>query len=77
MKKMLGVIVLSMGLIGVASAEERTYTIQEFGQSVGQIPVKFGNHLSNEIAKTKEFQAKNWEIMKAQFSDLISKFSRK
>ena len=56
MKKLLAVIVLSLGLSGVATAEEKTYTFQEFGHSVSQIPVKVGNHISNEIEKTKEYQ---------------------
>ena len=76
MKKLLGVIVLSWGLIGgVASATDNS--IQNTLNKVGQIPTKIGNHISTEIENTKEFQKKNWLVMKAQFSNLISKFSKK
>ena len=78
MKKLLGVIVLSWGLIsGVASADDKTNSIQDTLNTVGEIPTKIGNHISLEIENTKEFQKKNWLVMKAQFSNLISKFSRK
>ena len=74
MKKLLGVIVLSWGLIGgVASATDNS--IKNTLNKVGQIPTKIGNHISKEIENTKEFQKKNWLVMKAQFSNLISKFS--
>ena len=75
MKKLLAVIVLSLGLSGVATAEEKTYTFQEFGHSVSQIPVKVGNHISNEIEKTKEYQKASWAKMKFQLSNLFNKFS--
>ena len=75
MKKLLAVIVLSLGLSGGATAEEKTYTFQEFGHSVSQIPVKVGNHISNEIEKTKEYQKASWAKMKVQLSNLFNKFS--
>ncbi len=75
MKKLLAVVVLCLGLSGVATAEEKTYTFQEFGHSVSQIPVKVGNHISNEIEKTKEYQKASWAKMKVQLSNLFNKFS--
>jgi len=75
MKKLLAVVVLSLGLSGVATAEEKTYTFQEFGHSVSQIPVKVGNHISNEIEKTKEYQKASLAKMKVQLSNLFNKFS--
>ena len=68
---------ISFALSGVATAEEKTYTFQEFGHSVSQVPIKVGNFVSNEIEKTKEFQKANWLKLKADLSNLISKFSNK
>ena len=66
---------ISFGLSGVATAEEKTYTFQEYGHSVSQIPVKVGNQISNEIEKTKEYQKASWAKMKVQLSNLFNKFS--
>ena len=78
MKKLiLAVIVLSIGYVTIAKAEEKTVTPQEFADAVASVPAKVGNHISNEIEKTKEFQKKNWAEIKVQWSNLISKFSNK
>ena len=74
MKKLLAVIVLSVGLSGVATADQVKVTPQEFAHSVSQVPVKIGNFLSNEITKTKEFQKASWIKMKSDFVNLKNKF---
>ena len=56
MKKLIAVAVISLGLSVGAVAEDRTYTISDTLTTVGQIPTKVSNHISNEIVKTKEFQ---------------------
>ena len=79
MKKLIfAVIVLSIGYLTLAKAEEtKTYTPQEFIESVASVPGKVGNHLQNEWSSIKEYQAKNWADAKAQWSRLFSKFQAK
>ena len=69
MKKLIGTMILSLGLLGGVVLAEDTSKVD--------IGTKVSNHISNEIEKTKEFQKKNWLAMKKQFADLISKFSNK
>jgi len=59
---------LFFGLAVSSKAEEKTYTIQEFGHSVSQVPVKIGNHITNEIEDIKVYQKKNWAEGKAQLA---------
>ncbi len=76
MKKLiLAVIVISIGYFAIAKADETTtVTPKEFITTVASVPGKLGNHLSNEIAKTKKFQAENWAKMKADLVKLKNKF---
>ena len=75
MKKLiLAVIVLSIGYFTVAKAEEQTVTPQEFIGSVASVPGKVGEHLQNEWADIKAYQAKSWADAKEQWSNLLSKF---
>ena len=63
-----------MLITGVAKSDEKTYTPQEVMQSFAQVPAKLGNHISNEIAETKAYQAKSWAEAKAQWQSLLNKF---
>jgi thymidine phosphorylase len=75
MKKTIAVVVISLGLSVGALADDKTYTIQDTMNTVGQIPVKVAGFISKEIDKTKEFQKANWEKVKTDWSKLIAKFS--
>ena len=62
-------------ITGVVKSEEtKSVTPKEFVGAVASVPGKLGNPLQAEIAKTKEFQAKNWADMKSQWQKLLSKF---
>ena len=76
MKKLiLAVIVISIGYFAMVKAEEtKSVTPKEFVETVASVPGKVGNHITNEIEKTKEYQAKNWADMKSQWQKLLSKF---
>ena len=75
MKKLiLAVIVLSIGYLAMAKAEEQTMAPKEFVESVASVPGKVGNHLQNEWSEIKAYQAKSWADAKAQWSRLLSKF---
>jgi hypothetical protein len=54
-----------MLITGVAKAEENKVT---------EVINSVGDHISNEIAETKEFQAKSWAEAKAQWQSLLDKF---
>ena len=76
MKKLIfAVIVLSIGYLTMAKAEEvKTYTPQEFIESVASVPGKVGTHLQNEWADIKVYQANSWAEMKFKFQGLKEKF---
>ena len=69
MKKLIfAVIVLSIGYLTLAKAEEtKTYTPQEFIQNVASVPGKVGNHFKNEWQDIKEYQAKSWAETKTRW----------
>ena len=75
MKKLIAVVVISLGLSVGAVAEDETYTIQDTINTVSQIPVKVSSYISEEVDKTKEFQKAQWEKAKSDWSKLIAKFS--
>ena len=54
-----------MLITGVAKSEENKVT---------EVINSVGNHISNEIAETKAYQAKSWAEAKAQWQSLINKF---
>ena len=63
---MITVMALSFMLItGVAKSEENKVT---------EVINSVGSHISDEIAETKEFQAKSWAEAKAQWQSLLNKF---
>ena len=61
-------------LTGMAKADEKTYTPAETIQAIKAIPANIASHISNEVQETKEYQAKSWAEMKAQWSALKTKF---
>jgi hypothetical protein len=76
MKKLIfAVIVLSIGYLTLATAEEtKTITPQEFVESVASVPGKVGNHLQNEWSDIKVYQANSWADMKFKFQGFKEKF---
>ena len=73
MKKLiLAVAIISLAWFGIAKADSTTP--QEFVNTLSQVPVKLQSHISMEIEKTKEFQAKNWIKMKEDFLKLKNLF---
>ncbi len=77
MKKLIAVAVISLGLSVGAVAEDRTYTISDTLNTVGQIPTKVSTHISNEIEKTKEFQKASWAEVKFKWMGFKEKFLSK
>ena len=62
-------------ITGVVQAEEtKSITPKEFVDKVASVPGKVGDHINQEIEKTKAYQAKNWADAKAQWQKLLSKF---
>ena len=51
-------------ITGVAKAEEKTITPQEFVSNVAEVPSKVGNWLTGEVEKTKAYQTKVWSEAK-------------
>jgi hypothetical protein len=58
-----------------AKADEKTYSPSETIEAFSEVPGKVANHISNEWSETKEYQAKSWAEMKAQWQALITKLS--
>ena len=54
-----------MLITGVAKSEENKVT---------EVINSVGDHISNEITETKEFQAKSWAEARAQWQSLLNKF---
>ena len=74
MNKFIAVVVISLGLSVGALADDKTYTIQDTMNTVGQIPVNFAGFVSNEIDKTKEFQKAQWAEVKFKWKGFKEKF---
>ena len=73
MKETLMITVVALAfltLTGLAKADEKTNTIT----AIKAIPTNIASHISNEVQETKEYQAKSWAEMKAQWSALKNKF---
>ena len=47
-----------MLITGIAKADEKTITPQEFGQAITEVPSKVSNFVKSEVSKTKEYQKK-------------------
>ncbi len=69
LEKCFGVLaILAFILItGVAKAEDKTITPQEFVSNVAEVPGKLVKFIGNEVDKTKEYQAKSWADMKTKW----------
>ena len=75
---MITVIALCFMLItGIAKSEEKAHTPQETIEAFAQVPGKLGNHIKNEWAETKEYQAKSWAEIKFKLKGLKEKFQAK
>ena len=70
------VLAVALGTSG-ADAEEETYTPKETLTAFSEVPGKVATTISNEWAETKEYQAKSWAEMKAQWQALKTKLSSK
>ena len=73
MKKLiLAVAIISLAWFGLAKADSTSP--QQFVDNLAQVPVKVQSFLSNEIEKTKAYQAQSWIKMKADFAKLKNIF---
>ena len=61
-------------ILMMQTAKSDSMTPNEFVNNLSQVPVKLQSHISMEIEKTKEFQAKNWIKMKEDFLKLKNIF---
>ena len=65
---MIAIAALAFMLItGVAKAEDKTITPQEFVSNVVEVPGKLVTFIGSEVEKTKEYQAKSWADMKTKW----------
>ena len=64
-------------ITGIAKADTHTVTPKEFAKSVASVPGKLGNHIKNEWAETKEYQANTWAEFKFTIKGLKEKFQAK
>jgi len=69
LEKCIGVlaILVFMLITGVAKAEDKTITPQEFVSNVAEVPGKLVKFIGGEVEKTKEYQAKSWAEMKTKW----------
>jgi hypothetical protein len=61
-------------ILMMQTAKSDSMTPSEFVNNLSQVPGKVQSHISMEIEKTKEFQAKNWIKMKEDFLKLKNIF---
>ena len=65
---MIAIAALAFMLItGIAKADDKTITPQEFVSNVAEVPGKLVTFIGNEVEKTKEYQAKSWAEMKTKW----------
>ena len=65
---MIAIAALAFMLItGIAKAEDKTITPQEFVSNVAQVPGKLVTFIGSEVEKTKEYQANSWAEMKTKW----------
>tara|TARA_R110000796_G_scaffold9763_1_gene33150 strand:+ start:479 stop:760 length:282 start_codon:yes stop_codon:yes gene_type:complete len=67
-----GAVVLAVSLGTNKAVAEDTVT-----DKIKSVPTTVATHISNEITATKDYQAKSWAEMKAQWSALKTKLSSK
>ena len=53
--------------ISMANADEKSITPKEFATKVSEVPSKVGNWFTNEVEKTKEYQANSFAEMKKKW----------
>ena len=61
-------------ITGIAKAETQP---KQFADTVASVPGKLGDHIKNEWAETKEYQAKSWAEIKFKLKGLKEKFQAK
>ena len=62
---MIAIAALAFMLItGIAKAEDKKITAQEFASNVAEVPAKVGNWFTGEVEKTKAYQTKVWSEAK-------------
>ena len=68
-EKIVGVLAILAFLLitGVAKADDKTITQQEFVSNVAEVPGKLVTFIGSEVEKTKEYQAKSWADMKTKW----------
>jgi predicted outer membrane protein len=65
---MIAIAALAFMLItGIAKADDKTITPQEFVSNVAEVPGKLVTFIGSEVEKTKEYQAKSWADMKTKW----------
>ena len=66
LEKCIGIlaILVFMLITGVAKAEDKTVTPQEFVKTVSEVPSKVGTWFTGEVEKTKAYQTKVWSEAK-------------
>ena len=69
MKKIIMAGIILAGLIGYAKAD-----VNKVVSDITQVPIKLQGHISNEIEKTKQYQAKQWNKIKSDLLKLKAKF---
>ena len=69
LEKCIGVLAIAAFIMitGVAKAEDKTITPQEFVSNVAEVPGKLVTFIGSEVEKTKEYQAKSWADMKTKW----------
>jgi len=65
------VLAVSLGINRAVACE----TDKNLLDTVKAVPTKVASHISDEVQETKEYQAKSWAEMKAQWQALITKLS--
>ena len=71
---MIAIAALAFMLItGIAKADEKTITPQEFVTAVSEVPTKVSNFVQNEVSKTKEYQTKVWADQKVKNAEMWNK----
>ena len=60
---------------GLAKAEEKSITPQEFATAISEVPGKFSNFVASEVEKTKKYQKESWAESKIQLANLKLKIS--
>ena len=65
---MIAIAALAFMLItGIAKAEDKNITAQEFASNVAEVPAKVGNWFTSEVEKTKAYQTKVWSEAKTKW----------